>query len=228
MDRPNCDIIQDLLPLYVDDICSEASKQIIETHLAYCNFCKEKVHEFQKDDITIQLKKEKIESFKKFASRLKLRKICLALICIIFALVFITVADKIYFRLTWSADKVISYDKIRVLDVCQLSDGRIAFHTVVNDGYRVNGLSWHEEYPYPQISLMRGIIGVKNNENWERFSFNDCYWVFGTEQGKISYLGENRNETIIWQLGDNIPKASKDIEELLINRKNGAIRNDYN
>ena len=36
----NCDLISDLLPLYKDDICSEATKKIVEEHLAECKDCK--------------------------------------------------------------------------------------------------------------------------------------------------------------------------------------------
>lgn len=32
-----CSIIQDLLPLYVDEICSEESKNIVEDHLSQCS-----------------------------------------------------------------------------------------------------------------------------------------------------------------------------------------------
>ena len=35
-----CSIIQDLLPLYVDEICSEESKKIVEDHLSQCSFVK--------------------------------------------------------------------------------------------------------------------------------------------------------------------------------------------
>ena len=34
-----CEVIKDLLPLYVDDICSEKSKRLIEEHLAECEEC---------------------------------------------------------------------------------------------------------------------------------------------------------------------------------------------
>lgn len=36
-----CDMIQDLLPLYLDGVCSEESKKAIETHLSECSECKE-------------------------------------------------------------------------------------------------------------------------------------------------------------------------------------------
>lgn len=35
-----CDLIQDLLPLYLDGVCSEESKKAIEKHLSECSDCK--------------------------------------------------------------------------------------------------------------------------------------------------------------------------------------------
>ena len=37
----NCNIIEDLLPLYVDECCSEESKRIVEEHIENCVACKE-------------------------------------------------------------------------------------------------------------------------------------------------------------------------------------------
>ena len=36
-----CNLIQDLLPLYMDGVCSEESRQIVEQHLTDCSGCKE-------------------------------------------------------------------------------------------------------------------------------------------------------------------------------------------
>ena len=36
-----CDIIQDLLPLYEDDVLSEDSRQLVEDHLAGCEKCRQ-------------------------------------------------------------------------------------------------------------------------------------------------------------------------------------------
>lgn len=40
MNKKECDIIKDLLPSYVDNICSEASKEWIEEHIAECEECR--------------------------------------------------------------------------------------------------------------------------------------------------------------------------------------------
>lgn len=36
----NCEIIQDLLPLYADDCCSKASRALVEAHLKTCPDCR--------------------------------------------------------------------------------------------------------------------------------------------------------------------------------------------
>jgi len=57
----SCDLISDLLPLYKDEICSEASRKIVEEHLAECQDCKKILNSL--NDITIDEKivKEKEE-----------------------------------------------------------------------------------------------------------------------------------------------------------------------
>ncbi len=44
MDEKNCAIIKDLLPLYVDHVCSEESKEIVELHLKECKNCNDLYH----------------------------------------------------------------------------------------------------------------------------------------------------------------------------------------
>lgn len=41
MSRIPCNVNKDLLPLYVDDVCSEESKNMVEEHLAGCGKCRE-------------------------------------------------------------------------------------------------------------------------------------------------------------------------------------------
>ncbi|MGN0334409.1 MAG: zf-HC2 domain-containing protein [Lachnospiraceae bacterium] len=38
--RLNCKIIEDLLPLYLDNVCSDQSRQMVEVHLKECEECK--------------------------------------------------------------------------------------------------------------------------------------------------------------------------------------------
>ena len=50
MSRENsrdCDLVQDLLPLYLDDACSASSKKVVEEHLAECAACREVVQKLK-------------------------------------------------------------------------------------------------------------------------------------------------------------------------------------
>jgi len=35
-----CEIIKDLLPIYIDDLCSDDSKTAVEEHIAVCDSCR--------------------------------------------------------------------------------------------------------------------------------------------------------------------------------------------
>lgn len=37
----NCEIVKDLLPMYIDDLCSETSNKLVEQHLSTCTHCKQ-------------------------------------------------------------------------------------------------------------------------------------------------------------------------------------------
>lgn len=53
--KMNCKVIEDLLPLYLDKVCSEESKQLVEEHLSECEACRRLVEE------VTEVKYEKID-----------------------------------------------------------------------------------------------------------------------------------------------------------------------
>lgn len=76
----SCKIIEDLLPLYIDEVCSEDSKKIIEEHLSQCSKCEEnfkkmKMSYISEENIEINLKEA--ESIKNLSEKWN-RKIFLA------------------------------------------------------------------------------------------------------------------------------------------------------
>lgn len=44
----SCDVIEDLLPLYVDDMVSEDSRQLVEEHLKECTTCQKMMEEMKR------------------------------------------------------------------------------------------------------------------------------------------------------------------------------------
>lgn len=55
----DCEIIQDLLPLYVDDVCSTKSKEMVAEHIAECVKCKEQLNALGNQSVTQKLSKER-------------------------------------------------------------------------------------------------------------------------------------------------------------------------
>ena len=53
-----CSIIDDLLPLYLEDMCSEDTRAAIEEHLQECPACQEKLARMKNRDIIPQVKKQ--------------------------------------------------------------------------------------------------------------------------------------------------------------------------
>lgn len=51
--KSDCNIVKDLLPTYIDGLCSKESKEFIEDHLRNCPDCKE-VFEMMQDDIKVE------------------------------------------------------------------------------------------------------------------------------------------------------------------------------
>lgn len=61
MEKMNCDIIRDLIPSYVDEMCSEAAKICVESHIEDCSECREMVN-LCRDHVLTDEQAEKISS----------------------------------------------------------------------------------------------------------------------------------------------------------------------
>ena len=57
--KTDCDVIRDLLPLYVDNVVSDTSREIIEEHLSDCDGCKEYLKKLRDEELESHLKAEK-------------------------------------------------------------------------------------------------------------------------------------------------------------------------
>ncbi len=86
MEKMNCDIIQDLIPSYVDEICSEATRQCVEEHVKTCSECQKMLelcrnHNFSGKDI----EKRELDGLKKIRRLMNVQRIvsCLMLFIII-------------------------------------------------------------------------------------------------------------------------------------------------
>ena len=68
-----CDIVRDILPLYADDVCSPASREIVEAHLLQCPECAEYYKQIRTSEAEESLKEEKEAVVHNQARRFKRR-----------------------------------------------------------------------------------------------------------------------------------------------------------
>lgn len=95
-----CDVVQDLLPLYQDDCCSEQSKKIVVEHLSECEICKKKCRQYREqlpnvnesEEIDVKGIKKGIRNINKW----KIRGIIS--LCLVFSLIFVVLPIGNYIR----------------------------------------------------------------------------------------------------------------------------------
>ena len=76
-----CDTIKDLLPLYHDDVCSDASRQIVDEHLQECAACKTTMNRLNDETYNDHLREERDAVIGHYAKKSR-RKSITAGICV--------------------------------------------------------------------------------------------------------------------------------------------------
>ena len=64
MKKNNCNIIRDILPLYLDDVVSDETKQMVEEHLQSCASCRAEASSMKKDVILPASKAQRLAEAK--------------------------------------------------------------------------------------------------------------------------------------------------------------------
>ena len=82
MEKINCEVIKDLIPLYIDEVLSEESCKLVQSHLAVCSDCKNYYEKMQNLDFNFTKGKtsEEINVIKKIRRKITAKK--LILICL--------------------------------------------------------------------------------------------------------------------------------------------------
>ena len=63
MSKISCDIIQDMLPLYYDEVCSADSRKMIEEHLQECEKCSNIFSEAKKQNVWL-IQRKMLKAYK--------------------------------------------------------------------------------------------------------------------------------------------------------------------
>ena len=61
MNRMSCNVIQDLMPLYIENMCSAESRELVETHIAECEKCRKLFYDYTDDTIVKEVRQPEKE-----------------------------------------------------------------------------------------------------------------------------------------------------------------------
>lgn len=87
MSKISCEVIKDLLPIYIDDIASEDSKKLVEEHIEECEACKKEAEALKKNllpevsDFTEEM--EDTRMIKGLRRKIRRKQIVLVLIAVV-------------------------------------------------------------------------------------------------------------------------------------------------
>lgn len=142
--KVSCDVIKDLLPLYVDDVCSEASRQLLEEHLAGCEACQAYYESLTEDLPPIVLAEDcrtssvtsEIAILKKIKKKITTEKILVAAGVFTAFLIVAAFLSSLGYNSGQDAlpffDQRLNAEDIEISELYELEDGRI-FFTLTSD-----------------------------------------------------------------------------------------------
>ena len=218
----HCAVIQDLLPLYYDGICSEETRMLIEAHIASCNECKKELENLHTTieipSIEIENRKQDEKMIRKIAFSLqKVRKKALYKGMGMTALIGLFMFCVYYSLFEWDIQPVQS-DNFNISNIAQLSNGYIVYSVDFLDEYDVKRVKYSlDEEGNFYMTPLRPIVKLKrerpigdeyaefillaNEENWHN------------REIKALYYGSPGDAVLIWKKGMQLPKASQEVEQ---------------
>lgn len=81
MKEIKCTIIQDVLPLYIDDVVSNDTKDMVDEHLQHCENCK-KEYEFMKRELYIPVE-NKVSLINKISKKWRTKKVMISIVSVL-------------------------------------------------------------------------------------------------------------------------------------------------
>ena len=96
MEKINCEIIRDLIPSYVDGVCSEATKRCVEEHVAACDGCRQMLASYKSHMLSGEkLERRGLDGLEKIRKKMKLQTaVCyLVLIFLIYCGIEVFIAN---------------------------------------------------------------------------------------------------------------------------------------
>ena len=198
MDRElACEIVRDLLPLYVDEMVSDVSKKSIDKHLEHCTDCNDIYHNMA-FNLEMETQPSEVQDVKRFLKKTKQMYFFYGLsgLSFISILVCMIVDLALNKGITWSliaASAVIFADAlVYVISACKKNKGCITMAVIsigtfcllsviqVTRYYLMNvGTFWILHYGFPIMLLWLGVLWIPVlSRTFLKWNIWDCIALF--------------------------------------------------
>lgn len=101
MKEINCNIVKDILPLYVDDVVCDDTKIMIEEHLEHCEDCKKELEKLTQNvvlPVSPEAQLQEAQPLKEFKKRISRKKLIIAFTSILITTVLLVGGWYVLFR----------------------------------------------------------------------------------------------------------------------------------
>jgi hypothetical protein len=190
MSKINCSLIKDLLPLYIDELCSNESTEIIKNHLEVCEECNKEYKQLKNEPILKEVNDNSSElikgvgnMFKKDKKKavLKTLAIILAIVIVISIVAFFKVPP--YIAQKGFQDSGVSYpDSYQEWEICKASEKNFTHEAV--------DLLINEEYGEYEVVDENGVLQFKFADGKKIFVFYKGYDNIPTFEEDKGYFNE--------------------------------------
>ena len=215
------EIVMDLLPLYHDGVCSNASRAAVEAHLQTCEICREALKEMDAPLPTVETQKNAAdgaavkklsEEWKKAKWKARLKGAAMAAaVCLELVGAWLAATRLFLFP--------VPTEKIQITTVRQLPDGRVLYHFYVDDDLNLRRIKFEydqagNKYYVPVRALITEkrwdgvtsadremVLDVAEDNTWARSQGID------REVTRVWY-GRGEEAVLLWEEGMDLPAAS--------------------
>lgn len=193
--KVSCNVIQDILPLYAENIVSEDSEQIIEEHLDSCEKCKKYLDEIKSPNTYVQ-NADKVP-MKKLKSLLLRKKIQVIAISVFVSLVVVTIigANLVAPRYFSHSDNIVSLKESNDGIVYATFDDNVSGYGISSSlsddksGYAYHIVAWDSIWDGKIMKNdTKNIVLNPNGENVKA-----VYYYETNGSGEILLYGEQQN-----------------------------------
>lgn len=194
MNKISCNVIQDLLPLYMDQAVSEDSRILVEEHLKECQKCRTCLSEMEAevpisyDEEQREKAKQELKNFQKFLSRKK-RKIVVFSVALVLA---VFTALVIFLNQTVIS---IKFEEAGI-EILEEDREKVTYRTNIPGNY-----TWVTEY-----SRETGIMVVSFEQSlWDRYisglfrPFDQIQIILKKDIIKEIYQDRDGTQSLIWE-----------------------------